>query len=180
MQGEDRMENFKNTLFYLKNEFVRIGLEVECDKKGKITLLEEDKGGIDYLVGAVHIIPEEFMVSKEKIKEGFLKFTEFLCKNEIDILAHPLRFFRRNNMEVPEEVKEDVVRILKNYDVAAELNFHTNQPDPEFFSMCMKEGIKIAPGSDAHNLIEVGEFSSHIEFLKSLGANLKEVLYMGK
>ena len=175
-----RIREFKKSLFPLKNEFVRIGLEVECDKKGNITLLEEDRDGIDYLIGAVHIIPDEFMVSKEKMKEGFLKFTEFLCKNNIDILAHPLRFFRRNNAEVPEGVAKDVVKILKDYNVAAELNFHTNQPDPEFFSMCMEEGIKISLGSDAHNLGEVGEFSPHIEFLNNLKADLKEVLYFGK
>ncbi len=176
-EKKDRMAEFKKKILPLKNEYVKVGMEVESDKNGNITLLPEDREGIDYLLGAVHFIPEEYMVSEGKIKEGFLKFTEFLCKNNIDILAHPLRFFIRNKMVVPKDIYGDVIKILKRHNVAAELNFHTNQPDPLFFEKCVENGIKISLGSDSHNLLEVGEFSKHIELLKKINAAKDEFLY---
>jgi len=176
-EKKDRMGEFKKKIIPLKNKYVRVGMEVESDKHGNITLLPEDREGIDYLLGAVHSIPDEYMVSKEKTKKGFLKFTEFLCKNNIDILAHPIRFFIRNKMEVPKDIYGDVIKILRDYNVAAELNFHTNKPDPLFFEKCVENGIKISFGSDSHNLIEVGEFSKHIEFLKKINSATGKFLY---
>jgi len=176
-EKKDRMGEFKKKILPLKNGYVKVGMEVESDKNGNITLLPEDREGIDYLLGAVHSIPCEYMVSKEKVKKGFLKFTEFLCKNSIDILAHPLRFFIRNKMEVPKGIYDDVIKILKRYNVAAELNFHTNTPDPLFFEKCVENGIKISLGSDSHSLVEVGEFSKHIELLKEINAATDEFLY---
>jgi len=176
-EKKDRMDEFKKKILPLKNGYVKVGMEVESDKNGNITLLPEDKEGIDYLLGAVHFIPDEYMVSERKIKEGFLKFTEFLCKNNIDILAHPLRFFIRDRIEVPKDIYGDVIKILKRYNVAAELNFHTNQPDPLFFEKCVENGIKISLGSDSHNLLEVGEFSKHIEFLKKIDSHIEKFLY---
>lgn len=179
-ENRDRMSEFKKRVFPLKGEYVKVGMEVECDKNGNITLLPEDMEGIDYLVGAVHFLPEEYMVSKKKVIEGFLKFTEFLCKNKIDIIAHPFRFFLRNKMDVPKDIYDDVVRILKEYNVAAELNFHSgNRPDPLFFEKCINGGVKISLASDAHNLIEVGEFSKHIDFLRKIDPNIGEFLYTG-
>jgi histidinol phosphatase-like PHP family hydrolase len=33
--------------------------------------------------------------------------------------------------------------------------------------MCIERGVKIALGSDAHNLLEVGDFYPHLELLRS-------------
>jgi len=175
-EGKSRIEKFKEKIFPIKNNYVKVGMEVECDRNGKITLLPEDKKGIDYLIGAVHYLPEEYKVSYKKIKNGFLKFTEFVCRNNIDILAHPLRYFVRNNILPPKDIYSDVVKILKEYNVCAELNFHTNNPDPVFFERCIENGIKISLASDAHNLLEVGDFSKHIEFLKKIGVRSGENL----
>lgn len=179
-EGNSRMEKFREKILPLKNDYVKVGMEVECDKNGEITLLPEDREGIDYLIGAVHYLPDEYKVSKEKVKKGFLKFTEFLCRKNIDILAHPLRFFIRNKMEVPGGIYEELVRILREYNVAAELNFHTNKPDPGFFHICAENGVKISPGSDSHNLLEVGEFSKHIKFLENLHFPVDKILFEGK
>jgi len=80
-------------------------------------------------------------------------------------------------MVVPKDIYGDVIKILRRHNVAAELNFHTNQPDPLFFEKCVENGIKISLGSDSHNLLEVGEFSKHIELLKKINAATDEFLY---
>ena len=89
----------------------------------------------------------------------------------MDILAHPFRVFRRSELPTPEELFPLVVKLLKEKNIAVELNFHTNEPSEKFFQICLEEKIPIAFGSDSHNLYEVGEFYPHLELLKNLGVN---------
>ena len=120
-EKKDRMDEFRKKIIPLKNGYVKVGMEVESDKNGNITLLPEDREGIDYLLGAVHFIPEEYMVSERKIKEGFLKFTEFLCKNNIDILLgivhSPSAYYILKD-------KDGVEKVVKEYD-SCSLNIGT-------------------------------------------------------
>ena len=53
--------------------------------------------------------------------------------------------------------------------MAAELNFHSNEPPPDFVRMCLEAGVRLALGSDAHNLYEVGEFAPHLALLRECG-----------
>jgi histidinol phosphatase-like PHP family hydrolase len=53
--------------------------------------------------------------------------------------------------------------------VAAEINFHTNENEAGFFRACADRGVRIALGSDSHDLAEVGEFYPHLEVLKRAG-----------
>lgn len=49
---------------------------------------------------------------------------------------------------------------------AAEINCHLNSNDPEFFAQCIARGVKIAFGSDAHRLSEVGNLGPHLQLLR--------------
>ena len=79
---------------------------------------------------------------------------------------------RRDSSKVkypaPAELFEPLADLLKKYDTAAEINFHCNQPDEEFFALCLQKGVKISLGSDTHNLYEVGEFYPHVKFLDKI------------
>lgn len=168
-EKKDRMDEFKKAMLTKKSDFVRLGLEVECDRKGRLTFLEEDRPGIDFLIGAVHWLPEEVMAKGQKdVNKAFVQFCENLCTGGIAILAHPFRFFLRHEMQRPTELYPVLARLLRETGVAAELNFHTNQPDPKFFRLCLENGVKIATATDAHSLEEVGNFMLHLDFLKKL------------
>ena len=176
-EGRDRMRAYRKEMEELRSSFVKLGLEVESDRYGNLSLLEEDADGWDLLVGAVHKLPQVHSRDEER---GFMEVTESLLKNGVGVLAHPFRFFRRNGMEVPKHLFRPMARLLADYGVAAELNFHTNEPDPDFFGTCLEEGVKVALASDAHDLYEVGDFAPHLEFLRRLGLegdDLKEVLF---
>ncbi|RLF39178.1 MAG: hypothetical protein DRN21_03970 [Thermoplasmata archaeon] len=175
-EGRDRMRAYRKEMEALRSSFVRLGLEVECDRNGELSLLEEDREGWDLLVGAVHMLPEAY---SENVERGFMMVTEKLLQRGVKVLAHPFRLFRRHGMETPRHLFRPMAKLLAAYGVAAELNFHTNEPDPEFFRLCLEEGVPIALGSDAHALYEVGEFAPHIEFLRKLAVegNLKNILF---
>ena len=169
-EGRDRMRAYRREMQALRSSFVRVGLEVECDRNGELTLLEEDEEGWDLLIGAVHNLPETF---DGDVERGFMTVTEKLLQQRVAVLAHPFRFFRRHNTDIPRHLFRPMARLLAAYGCAAEVNFHTNEPDPDFFRCCLEEGVPIALGSDAHALYEVGEFAPHLEMLRGAGAGEK-------
>jgi histidinol phosphatase-like PHP family hydrolase/Icc-related predicted phosphoesterase len=180
--GTDRVKAFREAVKKSGSAMARTGLEVCPDASGGITLLPEDKPGLDLVIGAIHFLPGDFSQSDEKeMQKGFMRAVETLVNNNIDVLAHPFRLFSRGGLKPPRLLFKPVAGLLKNFGVAAELNFHTNKPNPEFFEICLREGIKISLGTDTHNLLRTGEFYKHLDFLKLLGVKteqLGEVLYI--
>jgi len=165
---EDRIKDYIEKFKSLNSDIAGIGVEAEIDKNGKLTLLDEDRKFFEIIIGAIHYIPDEFCVSRNILEKKFMWYIEKLVENEIDILAHPFRFFLRKGFERPKNLYKEVAKMLSKNKVKAELNFHTNNPDPEFFKICLSENIEIVFGSDSHNLLEVGDFSKHIEFMKNI------------
>ena len=174
-KGINKVQKYKQMILKNNSGIAKIGLEVEVDKNGKIILLSEDRIGLDLLVGAIHFLPEEFLrEGNKKLEKKFMWAIESLLKEKIDVLAHPFRFFFRNKLPTPKYLYKAVAKMLKEANVSAELNFHTNKPDPEFFRICLEEGVKISLGSDAHNVLEVGEFKPHLDLLKTIGISSPE------
>lgn len=147
------------------------GLEADCCFDGKLLVHASDRNRVQYLLGAVHGLaalqnPQPDLAA---VRDEFLNLTARLARANIDILAHPFRVFTRNNLETPAALFDPVVRLLKENNVAAEINFHTNTPDAEFFRRCLIAGVKLTLGSDAHNLYEIGEFTPHLALLRDCG-----------
>jgi histidinol phosphatase-like PHP family hydrolase len=112
------------------------------------------------------------------VRDEFLNLTASLVRSKIDILAHPFRVLNHANIKIPNSLFDAVIRLLKENDVAAEINFHTDSPSSEFFRRCLVAGIKLSLGSDAHNLYEIGEFTPHLALLRASGfdGDLNEIL----
>ena len=51
----------------------------------------------------------------------------------------------------------------------AGLRTGTNEPPPSFFADCIRAGVRISFGSDAHALYEIGEFHPHLALLADIG-----------
>jgi histidinol phosphatase-like PHP family hydrolase len=103
------------------------------------------------------------------LADDFLAQVEKLARARVQALAHPFRVFLRKGREVPEHLYRPVAEILAGHGVAAEINFHTNQPDPEFYALCLELGVKLSVGSDAHAMGEVGALAPHLALLQTLG-----------
>jgi len=161
-------------------ENVLLGLEVDSDFSGRSVLFDEDRDKFNIFLGGMHHLPPETRKDVNLAAKAFLTILEkFLVYGGIDILAHPFRVFRRSGLPTPEYLFPKVVRLLKEHNIAAELNFHTNEPPLEFVRMCLEENVKFAFGSDAHNLYEVGEFYPNLQLLQEAGytGSLEDILY---
>ena len=149
----------------------RIGLELDCDFQGRPVVLDEDRARCGFLTGAVHQLPEKQRPEPDlgRMCDEFLALHQRFLASGIATLAHPFRVFRRAGLEAPEALYEPFVRLLKENGVAAEINFHTNDPPPAFFRLCIDAGVPLAFGSDAHNLYEIGDFALHLDLLARCG-----------
>jgi histidinol phosphatase-like PHP family hydrolase len=150
------------------DDFCRLGMEVDYDKNGQgvIELAVWDK--VEFRNGSVHVLNIAENPDMKAVEAEFLFLTEAVAASGVDVLVHPFRVFRRRGLALPRHLFAPVVDILKRYGTAVEINYHTNEPPPEFFRMCIENGIKLSLGSDAHNLYEVGEFYAHLKFLQKI------------
>jgi histidinol phosphatase-like PHP family hydrolase/predicted phosphodiesterase len=178
-----RMPQYREYIAELRrNGSVRCGLEVDLCADGRLLLAQEDFEGWDVLLGAVHNIHDfqAGVTTQAEAEQLFLRDTQRLLENPVQVLAHPFRFFRRAGLEIPVHLFPTVAQMLAQAGVAAEVNFHTNDPDLRFVRECLNRNVRIAFGTDSHDLREVGELYPHLDLLKQAGvttADFAEVLY---
>lgn len=174
--GRHRMAAYRRFAEKIRSPYVKIGLEVDLFDNGKLLLAPEDaQEDWDILIGAVHFI-QDFVPGKttqQEAEELFIRDVARLVDHPINVLAHPFRFFPRNRLEVPRHLFPVVAGLLADSGVAAEVNFHTNAPDPEFIRQCHEKDVKIALASDTHHLTEAGEFWPHVDVLRKAGITPK-------
>jgi histidinol phosphatase-like PHP family hydrolase len=161
---------------------VLAGLEVDLCFDGTLLLATEDAGGWDLIVGGIHEIAGfvRGQTTQEEAEMMFLRDVQRLLDQGVDVLAHPFRFFARKGLRKPEHLYPVLANLLATGGVAAEINFHTNEPEPAFFRACAERGVRIALGSDSHELAEVGEFLPHVRVLEAAGiapADYERVLF---
>ena len=173
--GTDRMDQYRRLAGEWRSERIGIGLEIDCDYAGQPILLDEDRNGWDVLLGAVHRLPQDETRSDspDAIARAFLRLHEKFLTCGIQILAHPLRLFRRSNQPAPKSLYRPLAKMLAETGVAAEINFHVNHPDPRFFETCIEYSVKLALGTDTHALHEAGDLNPHLDFLRRLGPKWK-------
>jgi histidinol phosphatase-like PHP family hydrolase len=180
-----RMAEFRERILPLRGDFVRVGLEVELDADGRLTLQDEDRDWPDLLVGAVHFLEagDVDSLSDKVLVEQFMQACRGLLAAGVDVLAHPWRLFGRRKKPVPLELYEQLADMLAGAGTAAEINFHIQRPGAEFFRLCIQRGVKIAFGSDAHRLHDVGNLWAHLEMLEEFAgtkdpAELAKLLFV--
>ena len=179
--GIDAINNGKNNrvndyldeaLKYCRPE--NVGFECDSDFYGRLVIDRDSTKRAGYLIGSVHRVPEQNKPnpSLEKMCDEFMWIIQKFVTSGIKILAHPFRIFYRAGFEQPKKLFSPVVKMLKENNVAAEINFHCNEPPPDFFKMCIDAGVQITLGTDSHALWEVGELQPHLDLLKNSVADI--------
>ena len=178
--ADDRSQEYLRYLGQIcdsEPRFLR-GTELDVTAKGELLLQEPLAAGTDFRLGAIHKLAN---LPPPEAVDGFLRMAAALITSgQIQVLAHPFRVFSWNGRgEKPRQAFAPLIRLLRQNNVAVEINFHHNLPDPEFISGCIDAGIKISLGSDAHALWELGAFAFHLEFLRRLGyaGDISNILY---
>ena len=175
--GDRRFEEYLDMLAGYRSANVLTGAEVDVAINGELIFDPQYRDRLDVLLGGIHWLPcmaGEF--DSRIFLAQFMDFTMMLLENDIDILTHPTRVFRRRKLEVPREVVRPIVQRAKERGIAIEINSHTQRdPDEYFVRTCIDEGVKLAMGTDTHNIIEIGDFSHHKALLAGLGVREEEI-----
>ncbi len=180
--GRGRMAAFRAFARAARSPFARVGLEVDLYGDGHLLLAPGDADDWDILIGAVHAIRgvDRHATPQAEAERLFLRDVDALLASPVDVLAHPFRFFTRSGYAKPEHLFECVAERLAASGKAVELNFHTNDPEPAFFRACLDRGVRIACGTDSHNLLEPADLDRHLRFMRGLGvadADLPAILF---
>jgi histidinol phosphatase-like PHP family hydrolase len=168
---DDRFDAYVSTLRAAGCPKSRIGLELDCDATGSAVLRPGDRAKVGFVMGSIHQLQALRRKRKDvhAAADEYLGLLEPLLASGIRVLAHPFRIFSRRGTELPVELFAPVVEILRRQGVAAEVNFHNNEPPADFVRMCLEAGVRLAFGSDSHDLCDVGEFTPHLAFLRKCG-----------
>jgi len=180
-QEHNRMDQYFEILSAQNVERRCTGLEVDCDYDGNLIVKKSDAERAQFLMGSIHRLKElaKENPDRDRVYEEFLGRVQVMLDSGIKVLAHPFRLFHRGKVEVEESLCKSLVKMLRESSVAAELNFHTQQPSEAFVQTCLEAGVKLTLASDAHSLYEVGELAPHLKLLADCGYNgdLKDILF---
>jgi len=150
----------------------RIGFEVDFDHRGRMVLQPEDRALAGFLLGSYHWTPESAARSPfdpQVCAERLRVIWESMLCSGIDVLAHPFRMYGLTEYDPPPELFRDLAGRLAKAGVAAELNYHNEEPYPEFVRACLDAGVRFSFGTDSHSLVEVCEFWPHLQLLRGMG-----------
>ncbi len=178
---ENRMHEYLTRAAAFRGAFVRVGLELDCNAKGELVVKDGVVETLDHVIGAIHHLDAGTRAdaTAREMDDEFLFVLDKLLTSGVGIVAHPFRVYKRSGKDVPTHLFGDVARRFKDAGVAAEINFHTNDPTVDFITCCLNEGAMLAFGSDAHNLYEIGDFHLHLDLLERAGVSgdVNDVLF---
>lgn len=176
-EPEDKFKQYLDMLAEYKSENVLAGTEIDVAVNGGIIFDPKYRDHVDILLGGIHWLPcMAGDYDSKTFLTQFMDFTMMLLDSDIDILVHPTRIFRRRKLEIPREVARPIVNRAKERGIAIEINSHSQRdPDPYFVKMCIDEGVKLAMGTDTHNIIEIGDFSHHKSLLVEIGISNEQL-----
>ena len=149
-------------------------METDIRYDGSFLVHQRDLEQAGFILGAIHemrCLALKEQLTPEALRDQFLWHCRKVLEKNCLSLAHPFRVFRRAGLAIPPGCFEPLIKMLKDYRTAVEINFHTNEPPVEFFKQAINAGVKITLGSDTHNLYEIGDFALHLELLKKCGVN---------
>ncbi len=172
-----KFEEYLNMLAGYRSANVLIGTEADVAVNGKLILDPQYRDRLDVLLAGIHWLPcTDGEFDRKTFLVQFMDFTMMLLETDIDILTHPTRIFRRRKLEIPREVVRPIVQRAKERGIAIEINSHSQKdPDAYFVRACIDEGVKLAIGTDTHNIVEIGDFSHHKTLLAELGIRDEEI-----
>lgn len=152
-----------------------LGLELDAEDCGKPIVQPEVWDEIQIKVGSIHWLDAvrgkaddevDLNVAADEMLARLGKF----AGSGIQVLAHPLRIFRKwPEEDLPKSLIPGIMALLQEHGVAAEINFHNQLTSPQFIQTCLDYGVKFVFGSDSHNQSEVGDFHPHLDLMRACG-----------
>ena len=166
---------------------VLFGIEANIvSEDGRIDLKDDERGQFDIVLLGLHLrvcyawktfftffIPNMFWnvihwVPVGRIRKNTETVKKAVMRNQIDILAHPGRYFKVDVVEV--------AKICAERNTLMEINTKKISFRPVDFERMRAAGAKFIIGSDAHSVKRVGDCARAEEFLKNCTYDESEII----
>ncbi|MEM3171417.1 MAG: hypothetical protein QXL58_03470, partial [Candidatus Hadarchaeales archaeon] len=150
------------------------GVESNISPNGVLDLDGEILKKLDLVTAGVHYLNSKDC--RTQAMEYLKAVREALRSRSFRILVHPLYYNKSLLPWIPREDMEEFVEELAGAEVAVELNSKYRTPDKEFLQECLRKGVKLSIGTDAHHLGEVGAVEWQLSVLRKLGVKREDLI----
>jgi len=155
---------------------VLAGMEANVvNASGAIDLDEEIMKKLDILVIGLHTLGGA-PTQEELAKNYFLAVTNAMRRQRADVVAHPFRLHSYLAPYLSPEEIDEFVKLAAEKGIAIEINSKYRVPDEELLRACLREGVKLSIGTDAHTVAEVGMVDWQMAVLKRIGARQEDLV----
>ncbi|RLF16163.1 MAG: hypothetical protein DRJ97_01695 [Thermoprotei archaeon] len=163
------------------------GVEVDIFEDGHVDLAASERRLFDYVIGGVHEVagvafwgdPSPIPDPKGFVETVRVAVIEAIESGLIDIVAHltwlPEDIRSEVNSLITPDWVDSVVKAAASKGVAIEVSGAWLVPDEWVVKRCLKEGVKLSMGSDAHRVEDVGNLSYPLSLFKRLGVKLEDL-----
>ncbi|KUO39701.1 MAG: hypothetical protein AVW05_01405 [Hadesarchaea archaeon DG-33] len=155
---------------------VLAGIEANVvDEWGTIDVNDESSRKLDILLVSIHRLGRARNPT-EIARDYLMRATNAIEHHKFDVFVHPFYFHHYLAPHLLPEDLEDFVRLAAGHEVAMEINIKYRTPDEEFLRLCLREGVKLSVGTDAHTPGEVGRVDWALGVLRRLGAKREDLI----
>jgi putative hydrolase len=156
---------------------VLCGIEANVvDSSGTIDINERLLDRFDLLVVGVHRLSWAIRDRAELARAYLTSIMNAMERQRVDVVAHPFRF--HGNLAdylTPEDI-DAFVELAARQNVAIEVNSRYHAPDENLLKACLRKGVKLSVGTDAHTPAEVGSVDWPMAMLRRLGAREEDLI----
>ncbi len=152
------------------------GMEVNVvDQEGRVDLEPELEKMLDLRIISIHTLGE-LVDPREAAREYLERMKKAVTNRKFDVLGHPFHYHQNLLPYLPRQEIENFVKLLARRGMAVEVNVKYRAPDEEFLALCLREGVKLSVGSDAHSPADVGKIDWAISILRKIGARREDLI----
>ena len=156
---------------------VLCGIEANViDPSGAIDINEQLLGRFDILVVGVHRLSWAIRDRAELARAYLTSITNAMERQRVDVVAHPFRFHGDLAGYLSPDDIDVFVELAAERGVAIELNSRYRAPDENLLRACLRKGVKISIGTDAHTTAEVGSIDWPMSQLRKVGASREDLV----
>jgi putative hydrolase len=131
---------------------------------------------LDLVLIGMHNLGSSVSDLEELARKYLTTVVKVVERKQVDILAHPFQFQRYLLPYLPQDEITEFVKLTAEMEVAIELNSKYRVPDENLLRACLREGVKLSIGTDAHTVAEVGRIDWPMAMLRRVGAKQEDLI----
>jgi len=156
---------------------VLAGMEANApDGTGRIDIDEHIIEDLDIILLGIHTLDGED--TQRDFAKKYLKVANLAVeRNQLDVVAHPFFLHEPLLPHLSLDEIEEFLELAGDRGVAMEVNAKYRYPGADFISLCIRKGVKLSVGSDAHSTAELDRVDWALAELKRAGARREDLIF---